>query len=355
MKIYLIAGETSGDIHGAALIKALLAENSNLEIRAVGGPQMEKAGASISFDYRSSAIMGFIEVLKNIRKIKRHFSRVEQDLRDFNPEKVICIDYPGFNLRLAKRIYKDFQMHYYIAPKAWAWNTKRSVKLAKYFVTVNCILPFEIDFFKKYDVPAVYVGNPSKNQVDKYLENHQANPQDYVAIFPGSRVQEIQRILPFMLEAIRKTGLDYKISKAPDMELEVYKPFIESKEQLISDNYQLLLNAKAALITSGTATLETALFGVPQVVLYRASAISYAIGKRVVRVPYISLVNLIANKPIVEELIQQDCNSKNIISSLNSILTQEGREAMSSEYGKLRKLLTENDAAQITASRILMN
>lgn len=353
MKIYLIAGETSGDIHGAALIKALLAENSNLEIRAVGGPQMEKAGASISFDYRSSAIMGFIEVLKNIRKIKRHFSRVEQDIRDFNPEKVICIDYPGFNLRLAKRIYRDFQMHYYIAPKAWAWNTKRSVKLAKYFATVNCILPFEIDFFKKYDIPAVYVGNPSKNQVDKYLENHQANPQDYVAIFPGSRVQEIQRILPYMLEAIKETGLDYKISKAPDMELEVYKPFIESKEQLISDNYQLLLNAKAALVTSGTATLETALFGIPQVVLYRASAISYAIGKRVVRVPYISLVNLIADKPIVEELIQKDCNRKNIISSLNSILAKDGREAMISDYAKLLKLLTEKNAAQITAHRIL--
>jgi lipid-A-disaccharide synthase len=355
MKIYLIAGETSGDIHGAALIKALLAENSNLEIRAVGGPQMEKAGASIAFDYRSSAIMGFMEVLKNLRKIKRHFRRVEQDIRDFNPEKVICIDYPGFNLRLAKRIYRDFQMHYYIAPKAWAWNTKRSVKLAEYFDTVNCILPFEIEFFKNYDVPAVYVGNPSTNQVDRYLEDHRATPQNYVAIFPGSRVQEIQRILPFMLEAIRKTGLDYKISKAPDMELEVYKPFIDSKEQLISDNYQLLLNAQAALVTSGTATLETALFGVPQVVLYRASAISYAIGKRVVRVPYISLVNLIANKPIVEELIQEDCNHKNITSSLNSILTKEARAAMISEYGNLRELLTDNDAAQITARRILMN
>lgn len=353
MKIYLIAGETSGDIHGAALIKALLEEHSKLEIRAVGGPQMEQAGASISFDYRSSAIMGFIEVLKNIRKIKRHFSRVEQDIRDFNPEKVICIDYPGFNLRLAKRIYRDFQMHYYIAPKTWAWNTKRSVKLATYFERVNCILPFEIEFFKTYNVPALYVGNPSKNQVDQYLNENIANPQNYVAIFPGSRVQEIQMILPFMLEAIRETGLDYKISKAPNMDRAVYQPFIERTEQLISDNYQLLINAKAALVTSGTATLETALFGIPQVVLYRASSISYAIAKRVVRVPYISLVNLIANKPIVEELIQEDCNRTNIISSLNKILDKDGREQMISDYRNLRKLLTDKNAAKITARSIL--
>lgn len=347
MKFYLIAGETSGDIHGAELISYILKENKDSEIRFMGGDFMQKQGGELAFHYKDFAIMGFVEVIKNLAKIRKHLKLVESDIRKFSPDHIIMIDYPGFNLNIAKKLYRDYTLHYYIAPKAWAWNEKRSVKLAKYFKTVSCILPFEIAFFKQYGVTVKYVGNPSKNQVESYIRNHELEKLEYIALFPGSRVQEIQKILPVMLESIRNfPNITYKISRAPGMDKSVYSPFLKQEEDLVDDNYKLLSQAKAALVTSGTATLETALFKIPQVVLYIANPISYFIAKRLVKIKHISLVNLILDKSAVVELIQEACNPVQIKEELSRLLNGDRQRLILSDYAQLDEKLGSQIAAK---------
>ena len=353
MKIYLLAGEASGDIHGSEIVREVRNKFPKAKIRCKGGPAMVKAGAELAFDYRLFAIMGFIEVLRQFRTIKNYFKDVEKDIRVFDPDKIIFIDFPGFNLRLAKKLYPDFELHYYIAPKAWAWNKKRVHSLAKYFKSVSCILPFEPEFFKPYSVKSEYVGNPSKNQVQEYKSKNPQKEEDYIAIFPGSRKQEIERILPVMLEAIRSFGMSYKISQAPGLEKEVYLPYLNNDEDLIKENYELLNNAKAALVTSGTATLETALFEIPQVVCYIANPISYAIASRLVKIKYISLVNLILDRSAVKELIQHDCNVESIKSSLSEILEGESRKNLLQGYKDLNVLLGNSNAAKEVVKKIM--
>ncbi len=357
MKIYLLAGETSGDIHGAELIRSLKKLQPDCHIRAMGGSFMKEAGAKIAFDYKDISIMGFIEVLKRINTIRKNLNRVTQDIIEFNPDKVIMIDFPGFNLNIAKRLYKSFQLHYYIAPKAWAWNAKRAVKLAKYFHQVYCILPFELNFFKEYKVPATYVGNPSKNQVDRFLkeEIHSSSSSPYVALFPGSRKQEVERILPIMLDAIRQfPHINYKISQAPALDISVYQPFLHKEEDLIQENYELLKHAKAALVTSGTATLETALFGIPQIVCYIGSTISIRIAKLLVKVKYISLVNLILDRMAIPELIQETCTVENIHQQLEGILNHHSiKDKVQSDYEELRERLGSLNAADEVAKFVL--
>jgi len=352
-KIYLVAGELSGDTHGADLIHELLLRNDEVEIRFMGGDLMSAAGGKLAFHYKDFAIMGFVEVLRSLKKISAFLRAVQKDIENFNPDQVIFIDFPGFNLRLAKRL-PSFSLHYYIAPKAWAWNKKRVHVLAKHFKTVNCILPFEADFFKSFGVNAKYVGNPSMNQVQSYISTHEPNGEEYIALFPGSRRQEVERVLPVMLKSIKSfQDKKYKISKASSLDSEVYLPFIESESQLYTDNYELLHGAKAALVTSGTATLETALFNVPQVVCYIANPTSYWIAKRLVSLKYISLVNLIANSEIVTELIQKECNSTRIRQELQHILTDKGRKTMLDGYGKMKEKLLEINSAQNTIDHIL--
>lgn len=348
MRIYLLAGEHSGDIHGAALIRAIRQRYQQVELRAMGGDQMQQAGASLAFHYQDFAIMGFVEVIQNLRKIKARFKAVEADIRAFKPDRIICIDFPGFNLRLAKRLYPDFELHYYIAPKAWAWKKDRAKQLAKQFKTVSCILPFELDFFESYGCRAQYVGNPSQNQVATFLQQQPPDPnaKPYIAIFPGSRQQEIERILPTMLAAIRSMNLNYKISKAANLDLELYIPYLQDKEDLIEDNYLLLRDAHAALVCSGTATLETALLNIPQVVCYKANPSSYWIAKRLVQLKYISLVNLIMNREVVRELIQEACTSEQIQAELSKVLQADNRQSMKHDYQLMQKKLGSHQAAE---------
>jgi lipid-A-disaccharide synthase len=256
-------------------------------------------------------------------------------------------------LRLAKHLHPNFNLHYYIAPKAWAWNKKRVHKLRKYFKTVNCILPFEIDFFKSFNVNAIYTGNPSVNQVARYQENSSQEEGEYIALFPGSRKQEVERILPVMLEGIKKLdGYTYRISKASNLDTSIYAPFVENSELLYSDNYKLLNGAKAALITSGTATLETALFDVPQVVCYIGNTISYRIAKALVSLKYISLVNLIENKEVIKELIQGDCNPSSIEIELKKILSSEGQETILAGYQSMKNSLGYKNSARTAIENI---
>ncbi len=352
-KIYLIAGELSGDTHGADLIEAFLAEDPNAELRFMGGDLMQKKGGTLAFHYRDIAIMGFVEVIKNLRKIKNSLKKVRADIEAFQPDHIILIDFPGFNLRLAKQLHGLSTIHYYIAPKAWAWNKKRVNSLRNYCKTVHCILPFEVQFFKKHGVNANYVGNPSKSQVEQYLSIHGKKHEEYIALFPGSRIQEVQRVLPVMLESMKDfPSLSFKISKASNLDVEIYEPYIENEDQLFDNNYELLNGAKAALVTSGTATLETALFGVPQVVCYIANSISYFIAKRLVTIPYISLVNLISDKEIVKELIQSDCTPQKISVELAKILTDEGANKMISEYKNLSSILGQQNSAKTAVRSI---
>ena len=353
LKIYLVAGELSGDTHGAGLIRELLSRSESFDIRYMGGNLMEKEGGVLAFHYSEFAIMGFVEVLKNIRKISAYLKEVENDIKSFQPDHVIFIDFPGFNLRLAKRL-SFLNLHYYIAPKAWAWNKKRVHTLAKYFSTVNCILPFEVEFFSKYGVPAKYVGNPSVNQVDTFLSKNRSQKGNYIALFPGSRKQEVERVLPIMLESIGAfPGIEFRISKASSLRFEVYEPFIQDKSQLFEDNYKLLQDAKAALVTSGTATLETALFNVPQVVCYIANPISYFIAKRLVKLKYISLVNLIADESIVTELIQNECTENSITEHLNYIISDEGQKQITTGYETVRTKLSTGDSGKNAIDNIL--
>ena len=347
MKIYILAGETSGDVHGADLIQSILKFDSNTQIRAMGGPLMKAAGAKIAFDYREFAIMGFVEVAKQFRSIKRHFKNVKKDIIEFTPDKVIMIDYPGFNLRLAQRLPSNISLSYYIAPKAWAWKAGRAKKLAQYFDKVYSILPFEVPFFEAYDVPIKYVGNPSKSQVERYIAKNGQVKEDFIALFPGSRKQEVERILPIMLEAIRGIdGVRYKISQAPALGKDIYKPFLKSQEDLIQENYELLRTAKAALVTSGTATLETALFDVPQVVCYVGNSISIKIAKLIVKIKYISLVNLILDRLAITELIQEECNPKRIQKELSLLLyNAETKAQINNDYLVMRNSLSDLIAA----------
>lgn len=338
-KIYFVVGEQSGDQHAADVIAELLTKNASTQIRGRGGDNMQNAGCELSFHYNKMALMGFTKVILNLGKIRKHLQEVEDDIRNFNPDVVIFVDYPGFNLRLASKLYQDFQLIYYIAPKVWAWNTKRVKKIEKYIDKVFSILPFEVEFFKKHGVDVTYVGNPSVAQVSKYQKNDDNHNENHLALLPGSRKQEIKNALPFMLESAKKLGMPFKISKAQSIEKEFYLQYIESQDQLVENMYDLLAGSSLAIVTSGTATLETALFNVPQVVCYKTDWFSSVIGKLVLQVPYISLVNLIVNKPIVKELIQEECTSKAITTEL--IRLKENRKSVLDQYKEVHSQLGE--------------
>lgn len=353
-KIYLVAGELSGDTHGADLIKELKRRDPSIDIRFMGGDMMKEAGGIQSYHYKDIAIMGFVEVIKNLKKINGYLKMIQSDIEKYSPDEIIFIDFPGFNLRLAKQLHQKFNLHYYIAPKAWAWNKSRVHKLRKYFKTVNCILPFEIDFFQSYDVNAIYTGNPSVNQVELYKERNTIEQAEYIALFPGSRKQEVERILPVMLEGIKKIeGVSFRISKASNLDISIYEPYVDDIAQLYSDNYKLLSGAKAALVTSGTATLETALFDVPQVVCYIGSKISYTLARLLVSLKYISLVNLIEDREIIKELIQDQCNPETIKNELEMILSEKGKKSILEGYQSLKSKLGQLNSSNSTIENIL--
>ena len=368
MKLFLIAGEASGDLHGSNLIKALKQKKPSIELAFWGGDLMEKeANIKPLKHYKELAFMGFIEVIKNLGEIFKNFKTCKQHIIDFKPDAIVLIDYPGFNLRIAKWAKsQNIKVYYYISPKVWAWKENRVHKIIKYVDTLFTIFPFETAFFKKYNYPVEYVGNPLIDAIHNYKNEHNKelnfklknslSNKPIIALLPGSRRQEVSTKLPVMLDSTKNLdNYQFVIAGAPSLDLDFYTPFIENRDAtiLFGQTYAILENAEAALVTSGTATLETALFKVPQVVCYIASPISYAIAKRLIKIKFISLVNLIFDKEVVRELIQHDCNPSLIKEELNSLLKGgHKRDLQLKEYDKLIDMLGNGSASEKVATFI---
>ncbi len=323
MKYYLIAGERSGDLHGSNLIKQLKFKDSRAEFCGFGGDEMESAGMKISQHYSSMAFMGFLEVIKNLGTVKRLLNKCKRDILSYQPDVVILIDYGGFNMKISKFCKRNSVCNfYYISPKVWAWNTKRALKLKRTVDQMFVILPFEVEFFKKFDWQVDYVGNPVLDAVKSHSADVKENT-DYVALLPGSRPQELENSLPILKKVVKALKhVNFSLAAVDNVEESLYEDIksLANVTLIKGHTYDLLASAKAAVVTSGTATLETALWKIPQVVTYATSSISYVIAKSLIKVDYISLVNLITNKPVVKELIQNEFTAKNVILELDSLL-----------------------------------
>jgi lipid-A-disaccharide synthase len=364
MRYYLIAGEASGDLHGANLMQHLKLKDPAAEFRYFGGDMMAAQGGEISRHYSDMAFMGFIEVIANIRKIMRNLAYAKKDITDYKPDAVILIDFPGFNLKVASFAKEaGFKVFYYISPKVWAWNQKRVLKIKKVVDYMLCILPFEVDFYKTWGMEVDYIGNPLLDAIaahkvdDQFKITHNLDVRPIVALLPGSRKQEIQRILPVMLMAAdRMPAYQFVIAGAPTFTQEYYRQFIQDRQLkvLFNATYDLLLNARAAVVTSGTATLEAALLRVPQVVVYKGAPVSVSIARLVVNIKYISLVNLVMDDKVVEELIQQDCNPDKIVTELENLLQDPTyRTKMLINYDELIERTGKPGASERAAALIL--
>ncbi len=364
MKYYIIAGEASGDLHGSNLMKALQKEDVHAEFRFWGGDLMQSVGGTLVKHYKERAFMGFAEVLLNINSIFKAISLCKKDIATYNPDVVIFIDNSGFNLRIAKWAKEQkFKTHYYISPQVWASRASRVEKIKKYVDAMYVILPFVEDFYKKYDYKVHFVGHPlidaiaNRTQVDEYSfrKENQLNDKPIIALLPGSRKQEIKKMLSVMLSVVKNyPSYQFVIAGAPSQEYRFYQQFITTKNVTFISNktYDLLSISTAALVTSGTATLETALFKVPQVVCYKGSWLSYQIGKRIITLKFISLVNLIMNKEVVTELIQGEFNARRLKKELDIILDENQRTKFFMQYYELEKELGGRGASEKTAKLI---
>lgn len=372
MRYYIIAGEASGDLHGSNLIRELQQQDTAATIRCWGGDLMQQAGAELVKHYRDLAFMGFIEVVSNLGTILRNLKFCKEDILRFGPDALILIDYPGFNLRIAEWArQQNLKVIFYISPQVWAWKESRVKKMKQTIDKMLVILPFEKDYYhNKWQWEVEYVGHPLVQVVDEFTRaaeeeaarpKPQARPREndrpkpVIAVLPGSRKQEILKKLPIML-AVSRYFPDYSfvVAQAPGQEDAFYAPLLKGYPNVSSvrgQTYSLLLRARAALVTSGTATLETALFGVPEVVCYKGSNISYQIAKRLIKVKYISLVNLIMDKLVVKELIQQELTPQNLRAELNELLNNESRQQqLRQDYAGLKKLLGEGGNASAKAA-----
>ncbi|MFL5729283.1 MAG: lipid-A-disaccharide synthase [Cytophagaceae bacterium] len=360
MKYFIIAGERSGDLHASNLIKELRKKDSSAEIVCWGGDYMESAGARLLRHYKEYSIMGFIEVAFSLRKISQLFKACHQDILDFNPDVLILVDFSGFNLRVAKFAKEhDFKVFYYISPKIWAWNQSRANKVKKLVDRMFVIMPFEEEFYQRYDYKVDYVGNPLKDAISAFKADpefrikNKIGAEPIIAILPGSRKQEVEVMLEEMVRIVPFfPGYRFVIAGVSNLPSAFYERFRRQDviDVVYDQTYDLLSNASAALVTSGTATLETALFSVPQVVVYRASPITYLIVKALIKVKYISLVNLIAGKEVVKELIQSELNQGNLKTELKHILEGVKRSKQLSDYQELQTILGEKGASEKTAS-----
>ena len=369
MKYYIIAGEASGDLHGSNLIKALKKEDTSAEIRCWGGDLMQQAGGELAKHYKDMAFMGFLEVLMNIPSIFKNISYCKKDIQDFNPDVVIFIDFSGFNLRIAKWAKQNgFKTNYYISPQIWASREGRISKIKRDIDNMYVILPFEKEFYeKKHGYPVQFVGHPLIDAIENtplqdnetFRKENDLDPvKPIIALLPGSRKQEVQKMLEVML-SVKKDFPDYQfvIAGAPSLPDEFYAPFLKGDkvEYVSNKTYTLLKHSHAALVTSGTATLETALFEVPQVVCYKGNWISYQIAKRIITLDYISLVNLIMKREVVKELIQNDLTTSNLKNELSKIAEGSERKRMLSDYVLLKEKLGGKGASQMAARLIVKN
>lgn len=365
MKYYIIAGEASGDLHGSNLMRAIRNADPEAEFRVWGGDLMEAAGGTLVKHFKDLAFMGFQEVVMNIRTILRNMRFCKEDIDQWQPDVLILIDYPGFNLRIAKWARgRSFPVFYYISPQIWAWNAKRAEGIRKSVDQMFVILPFEQEFYRKYDMDVEFVGHPLLDITENYQSNpafrekNQLDDRPIVALLPGSRKQEISRLLPLMLETSKRfPEQQFVVAGAPSMDPSFYQAIFDAASANVTliqgQTYELLSHAQAALVTSGTATLETALFEVPQVVCYKGSRISYLIARRLIRVKYISLVNLIADKKIVEELIQNDCTPDRMAEELNQLLQNDKREKMQKAYAELKHILGDQGASERAGKKMV--
>ena len=366
MRYYIIAGEASGDLHGSNLIRALRDRDPQAEIRCWGGDLMESAGADLVKHYRDLAFMGFVEVVANLPTILRNMRFCKQDILAFRPDVVIFIDYPGFNIPISKFARSQgLKTVFYISPQVWAWKEGRVRTLMQTIDRMLVILPFEQAFYRKWGWEVDYVGHPLLEEIARRRSDPsltgviEKGQEPLVALLPGSRKQEIRQKLPVMLEVAKHfPECRFVIAQAPGLEdsfLDTFTAGYPNVERIKGATYGLLMKADAALVTSGTATLETALFGVPEVVCYKGNPISYQIAKRLVRVPYISLVNLIMEREVVRELIQDEMNTRNLVEELRGLLYDHARrEQLSADYAALRTLLAAGGkASEAAADRII--
>jgi lipid-A-disaccharide synthase len=372
MKLYFIAGEASGDLHASNLIKSLKKENEAIEFRCWGGDKMKAEGVFIVKHIKELAFMGFIEVISNIRTILKNIRFCKEDIEKFKPDAIILVDYPGFNLRIAEWAKnKGIKVIYYISPQVWAWKQSRVHKIKRCVDKMFVILPFEKEFYERFDFSVEYLGHPLLDAIELYQQTainsdefRQLNSIDnrpIIAVLPGSRKQEVSIKLPIMLNALADfPAYQFIIAGAPSLDATFYTEIIGKLEAnqnvriLYNQTYDLLSASEAAIVTSGTATLETALLEIPEVVCYKGSAISYHIAKRLIKIDYISLVNLIMGKEVVKELIQQDCNPDAIRQELKQIIIGgTKREAILENYRELKKIVGGGGASEKVAHSLL--
>jgi lipid-A-disaccharide synthase len=368
MKYYIIAGEASGDLHGSNLMKALYKEDASADIRFWGGDLMRSVGGTLVKHYRELAFMGFAEVVMNLKTILNNIKFCKADIEKFNPDVIIFIDYPGFNMRIAKWAkQKGIKTHYYIAPQIWAWKENRIKAVKSDFDKLFVILPFEKEFFEvKHNFPVEFVGHPlidaihnrTKTDEVSFRKENSLDERPIIALLPGSRKQEIAKMLSIMLSIVSDfPDYQFVIAGAPSQDYHFYEQFLTTKNVKFVSNktYDLLSLATAALVTSGTATLETALFKVPEVVCYKGGWVSYQIAKRIITLKYISLVNLIMDEEVVTELIQDKLNPKNLKKELSKLLDSRHRAKLLQKYDDLESKLGGIGASEKTAKLILKN
>jgi lipid-A-disaccharide synthase len=355
--VFILSGEASGDLHAANLVHAWKKNSGEFYFQAWGGDRLSSEGVEIKKHIRELAFMGFVEVLQNLPTILKNFKLCKQHILDFKTDVLLLVDYPGFNLRMAKWAKsKGIKVIYYISPTVWAWKENRVYQIKRDVDRMYAILPFEPAFYQKFDMEVHYFGHPLLDEIERFrqtqkteLDLHSTRP--ILAVLPGSRKQELRKKLPLMLKAAEafKNSHQVVIAGAPNLPVSFYEEFELGEHVTLVQNqtYQLLSQANLALVTSGTATLETALFRVPQVVCYKSSTLSYRIAKALVKIKFISLVNLIMDKEVVRELIQQECQSDLMIEELNKLLDgQQARSEMLSAYDQLINLLGQNGCSE---------
>lgn len=367
MKYYIIAGEASGDMHASNLVAEIKKKDKKAEFRGFGGDMMQAQGVELVKHYRLMAYMGFVEVAANLRKVLGNIAQAKKDMIDYQPDALILVDYPGFNLRMAKFAHeRGLKVFYYISPQVWAWKRRRVHKIKASVDKMLVILPFEEEFYRRYGVDVTYVGNPLLDELAKsgspnrsifLRRNSLGEKREIIALLPGSRKQEVKRMLPVMLKMVpRFPNYQFVVAGVSSLDKDLYKQIMGKTDAFFVENqtYELLQNSSAALVTSGTATLEAALFTVPEVVCYKATGFSYRLAKSMIKVKYISLVNLVMDREVVKELIQNDLMEENVAKELEGILHNGKRQRqLLEDYEELKGRLGNAGASEKAAEVIL--
>ncbi|MCU0415973.1 MAG: lipid-A-disaccharide synthase [Cytophagaceae bacterium] len=363
-RFYLICGERSGDLHASNLIKALKIQSPTVHLRGIGGDLSEANGLELFSHYKEIAFMGFVEVFLNIFTLYKRLQSVKKDILQYRPDGIVLVDFGGFNMKIAAFAKANgIPVHYYISPKIWAWNTGRAWKIKKVVDNMMVILPFEKEFYRQFDFSVTYLGNPLRDAIDSFqpatdfIQRHSLPKNTpLIAVLPGSRLQEVTALLNELVQVqTHFPAYHFVIAAVSNLDTSIYTPYLKDNISLVvDDTYNLLLQSRAAIVASGTATLETALWNIPQVVVYRLNALSYFIAKRLIKVRYISLVNLIADAPVVEELIQENCTAESIAQSLKKIVNDGMlREEMLRGYQRVSEKIGEHGVSDKAAATIL--